>query len=121
MDLSDLVALFLGGGLFLGIAALWKAISESREKKALTETLEAKTPAEVESVVITTMTKALESAQTRITSLEREREIDKQYYQERISELTQQLRNVREELVEVEQKLAGLLAETHHSIDGRLT
>jgi hypothetical protein len=118
MDLTNLIAAVLGGGLFLGIAALIKAFSEGREKKSLQEALEAKTPAEVESVSIATMTKALESAQTRITSLEREREIDKQYYQQRITELTEQLRNVRVELVEMEVKLAGLLAETHHSIDG---
>jgi chromosome segregation ATPase len=119
MDYTNIIAVFLGGGLFLGIAALYKAISEAKEKKGLTEALEAKTPADVESVSVATMTKALESAQSRITSLERERDLDKKYYQDRIAELTEQLHRVREEMAEMEQKLSNLLAETHQQVPSR--
>jgi septal ring factor EnvC (AmiA/AmiB activator) len=111
--LSYVIPLILGGGLFKGLDALWRGISDSKEKKVLTAAIGAKTPAEVESVSVATMTRALESAQGRITSLEAERKSDKEYYQGRIQELNEQLRRVREEMASMEKKLTELLAETH--------
>lgn len=106
------VSAILGGGLFKAIGALIRAFSEFREKNSLSATIGAKTPAEIESVSVATMTSALESAQRRIKSLEDEREIDKKYYQDRISELKDQLNAMRDELVSMERKLAEILDET---------
>jgi hypothetical protein len=106
--LPVLVSGILGGGLFLGLAALYRAFSESKEKKILADSVGAKTPGEIESISVATMTKALESAQTRISSLEQERNTDKAYYQGRISELNAQLETMQIKLQEMAQELAEL-------------
>lgn len=106
------VSAILGGGLFKGITALWKAITESREKKTLSDSIGAKTPAEVESMSVTTMVTALKSAQARIQSLEAERVSDRDYYHTRIKDLNDQLTTLRRELTAMEERLSALLAET---------
>ncbi len=103
----------LGGGLFKGIEAIYSAIVNAREKAKLSAAVGAKTPAEIESVSVTTMTSALTSAQGRITSLESEREIDRVYYQTIITDLKEQLKRVRDEMLEMERKLSELLDATH--------
>lgn len=108
------ITIILGGGLFKGIEALYRAVVDSREKRQLSAVVGARTPAEIESVSIATMTAALNSAQGRITSLEKERETDRLYYQGRISEMSEQLKRVRDEMAAMEQKLAELLSETTH-------
>ena len=110
--LPYIITVVLGGGLFKGLDALYRAVTDSREKKVLSDAIGAKTPAEVESVSVSTMTKALDSAQNRISSLEAERTLDKEYYQGRIAELNDQLQRVREELIRMEKKLSSLLADT---------
>lgn len=129
------ITAILGGGLFKGLDALYRAVTDSREKRSLAATIGAKTPTEIESVSVTTMTSVLSSAETRIKSLEKERrddydhyqariavlelekETDRQYYQGRIVELTEQLHQVREAMESMETKLADLLAETQHRDD----
>lgn len=121
-----LVTAILGGGLFKGIESLYRAVSDSREKKMLSDSIGAKTPAEIESVSVATMRTALESASTRIAVLEAERSTDREYYQQRISqleeertvdrefyqtrikELTDQLQHIREEMEKMEIKLGEL-------------
>lgn len=110
--LAYAVTAVLGGGLFKGIEALIKGFSEAREKKVLGDSIGAKTPAEIESVSVATMSTALESAQARITSLEGERKLDRDYYQGRIKELSDQLASVRKELTMMEARLGQLLEET---------
>lgn len=114
--LSYAITAILGGGLFTGISALYRAIVESKEKKNLAKASGAKTPLEIESLSVATMTKALESAQNRISALEEERKSDRDYYQDRIRELTLQLQRVRDELTSMEVKVAELIAETHPAI-----
>lgn len=107
-----IISLVLGGGLLKGIESVWRAVSESQEKKILAESVGAKTPAEVESVSVATMTTALESAEKRIRSIEKERTEDRDYYLGQIAELKTQLERVRAEMHSMEQKLADLLADT---------
>lgn len=110
--LAYTITAILGGGFFKGLEAIYRAINESKEKKKLADVVGAKTPAEIESVSVATMTRALESAQHRISSLELERESDRDYYQERIRDMSQQLQRVRDEMHAMELKLSSLLAET---------
>lgn len=106
-----LITAILGGGFFKGIETLYRAVSDAREKKALSLNIGAKTPVEIESASVTTMAVALQSAQDRIEHLESERETDRSYYQARIAELTEQLHRVRNELREMEIKLSNLVAD----------
>lgn len=126
-----IITAVLGGGIFKGIEAVYRAVTETREKRVLAEVVGAKTPTEIESVAVTTMTSALESAQSRIQSLEGERRLDqehylgrialleaekltdREYYQSRILELTNQIHSMREQLETVERTLANLLQESH--------
>lgn len=126
-----MITAILGGGMFKGIESVYRAITDSKEKRTLAEAVGARTPAEIESVAVTTMTSALESAQTRIVALQAEREADRQYFQGRIStleaqkqqdqeyylarilELTEQLQHMRQEMEVMERSLAALLAETN--------
>ena len=128
---SYAITLILGGGLAKGIESVVRALTESKEKRSLAASVGARTPTEIESVSVTTMTSALTSAQSRIVSLEgerqrdheyyqniievikQERDADRAYYQGRILELTEQLQHVRQEMETMERKLAELLAETH--------
>lgn len=132
--MSDVVAYvvtaILGGGFFKATESLFRAITESKEKKALSDAVGAKTPVEIESVSVATMTTALQSSQSRIkflederekdnryyqdriTQLEKERTEDRLFYQERIKELNDQLIHVRAEMASMEKKIADLLAET---------
>src|SRR5690242_11496897 len=98
----------LGGGVFKAVESIYRAWTDSREKKSLAEQIGAKTPAEIESVSVKTMTYALTSAESRIRSLEaesvrdrehyeariavieEERQTDKEIYQARIAELSEQ-------------------------------
>lgn len=125
------ITAILGGGMFKGMESIYRAITDSREKRTLAEAVGARTPAEIESVAVTTMTSALESAQTRIRALQDEREADRQYFHGRIStleaqkqqdqeyylarilELTEQLQHMRHEMEVMERSLAALLAETN--------
>lgn len=127
---SYAITLILGGGLAKGIESLIRALTEAKEKRSLAASVGAKTPAEIESVSVTTMTSALTSAQSQIEALtearrqdqefyknrigviEKERDDDRTYYTGRIIELTEQLQHVRQEMEAMERKLAGLLAET---------
>lgn len=136
--LAYIVTAVLGGGLFKGLEALYRAVTDAREKKALADSVGAKTPVEIESVSVATMTSALESSQRRIEAIEKEREKDREYYQKRISELeaervtdreyyqarilelNEQLKHVRTELTAVERKLVELLEDTHRVADDDL-
>lgn len=129
--ISYAITLILGGGLAKGIESLVRALAESREKKSLAASVGAKTPAEIESLSVTTMASALTSAQSQIEALtearsqdqrfyenrigviEKERDDDRAYYTGRIVELTEQLQHVRQEMESMERTLAELLAETH--------
>lgn len=131
--LAYIVTAVLGGGLFKGLEALYRAVTDAREKKVLADSVGAKTPVEIESVSVSTMTSALESSQRRIEAIESEREKDRAYYQKRISELeaerisdreyyqarilelNEQLKHVRQELTAVERKLVELLEDTNHA------
>lgn len=132
--LAYIVTAVLGGGLFKGLEALYRAVTDAREKKTLADSIGAKTPVEIESVSVATMTSALESSQrrieaiekeresdrkyytSRISDLETERETDRDYYQARIIELTDQLAHVRAELMSVERKLVAFLEDTGNKI-----
>lgn len=107
-----LISLILGGGLLKAIESVYRAVTESREKKVLADSVGAKTPVEIESVSVSTMTTALESAEKRIISLEKERTSDRDYYLSQISDLKEQLERVRSEMQSMERKIAELLAET---------
>lgn len=111
-----IISLVLGGGLLKAIESVFRAVTESKEKKILAESIGAKTPAEVESVSVATMTTALESAQNRILSLEKERREDRDYYLGQISDLKAQLEFVRDEMHSMEKKIANLLADTDPDI-----
>lgn len=107
-----LISLILGGGLLKAIESVYRAVAESKEKKILADSVGAKTPVEVESVSVATMTTALESAENRIKSLEKERTSDRDYYLGQISDLKDQLERVRSEMQSMEKKIAELLADT---------
>lgn len=113
----NVIMVILGGGLLAGIGALRKAFAESKEKEALSNALDAKTPADIESVAVATMSSALTSAQSRITSLEQERSADKEYYQGIITDLKAQLAGVRVELASMEEKMRLLVADMDHKVN----
>lgn len=133
--LAYIITAVLGGGVFKGLEALYRAVTDAREKKVLSDSIGAKTPVEVESVSVATMTSALESSQKRIEALEDERGKDRAYYQNRIAELEaervndrehyqtqimelkEQLKYVRAELTAVERKVVELLEDTHHVVE----
>jgi len=104
-----ILSLVLGGGLLKGIESLFRAVTESKEKKILADSIGAKTPVEMESVSVSTMKTALESAENRIISIERERNEDRDYYLGQIADLKTQLERVRSEMQLMEQKIAELL------------
>ena len=68
---SIIIAL-LSGGLIMAIVALRRSKHENAKIDREAEAIGAKTPAEVESVAITTMTTALTSAQTQVKALEQQ-------------------------------------------------
>lgn len=107
-----LVSLFLGGGLLKAVESVYRAVTETRQKKVLTDSVGAKTPAEIESISVSTMATALDSAEGRIKQLVVEREADRQYYLAQITELKAQLEHVRAEMQSMEQKISELLADT---------
>lgn len=107
-----LVSLFLGGGLLKAVESVYRAVTETRQKKILTDAVGAKTPAEIESISVTTMATALESAENRIKQLVVDRESDRLYYLAQITELKTQLDHVRSEMQSMEQKISELLADT---------
>lgn len=106
-----IISLVLGGGLLKGIESVYRAVTESKEKKILAESVGAKTPVEVESVAVATMRTALESSELRIKSLERERKEDRDYYLGQISDLKTQLQRLRAEMKFMEDKITELLKE----------
>jgi predicted RNase H-like nuclease (RuvC/YqgF family) len=57
-----LIAVVLGGGLIAALVSVYKARSERQKMDAETEAVGAKTPAEVESIQITSMVNALNGA-----------------------------------------------------------
>lgn len=107
-----IITVLLGGGLFKGLEAFYRAVVDSREKRILSDAVGAKTPVEVESLSVSTMASALESAQKRISSLEEERETDKKFYQDRINELLNQVQELRSEIEKTEEKLRTLVDST---------
>lgn len=107
-----ILSLVLGGGLLKGIESLFRAVTESKEKKVLADSIGAKTPLEMESVSVSTMKTALESAQDRIKSIEKERNEDRVYYLGQIADLKTQLERVRSEMQLMERKIAELLNST---------
>jgi len=103
-----LVTAILGGGMGAGIATLIKARSEARSLDAGAKAVEAKLPAEVDSVVVQgaeaavlTMRSALEGAQARITELEEDRAADR----ERIAELESKVRQLEAKVRRAEEAL----------------
>lgn len=104
------LSLVLGGGLLKAIESFVRALTESKEKKILAESIGAKTPVEMESVSVSTMKTALESAENRIISIERERNEDRDYYLGQIADLKTQLERVRSEMQLMEHKIAELLS-----------
>lgn len=108
-----LVTLFLGGGLLKGIESIFRAVKDAKKDEVLTKAVGDKTPAEIESIAVTTMATALKSSEERNKQLEAERKTDREYYQAQIIELKAQLEHVRSEMQTMEQKLAELLADTH--------
>lgn len=107
--LPALVSALLSGAIGTGIGAIITARSTAREKQALANSVDARTPVEVESAAVATMTAALESAQSRIDALVKERADDRAYYEGRITDLESQLEQVRAKLREVELQLIEAL------------
>ena len=98
MELGTLVPLILGGGLLGAIATLVTSRAMAHKTRAEAAGVAAKTPAEVDSIVVQgaeaavlTMRSALESATARIAELEADRARDRQ----RIAELEQRLDELR--------------------------
>lgn len=98
----------LSGGIGAGIATLIKARSEARNLDASARAVEAKLPAEVDSVVVQgaeaavlTMRSALESATARIAELEEDRAEDRA----RIAELEQKVRELEAKVRRAEEAL----------------
>lgn len=85
--LELIITLVLGGGLLKGIEAVYRAYTEGKEKQRLGAAVGAKTPAEIESLTVSTMISVLESAEDRIKSLTAERETDRDYLQHKIDRL----------------------------------
>lgn len=98
MTLESLIPVLLSGGLFAAIATLVTSRALAGKTKAEAAGVAAKTPAEVDSIVVQgaeaavlTMRSALESATARIASLEADRAADRQ----RIAELEERLDELR--------------------------
>ena len=104
-----LITVVLSGSVFGAIAALITSKATARKTHAEAKALDAKLPAEVDSVVVQgaesavlLMRSALESAQARISQLEREREADRQ----RIAELEAKVNNLEAKVRRAEAALA---------------
>lgn len=102
------VVALLGGGLVGGVAALITGRAMARKTASETRALDAKLPAEVDSVVVQgaeaavlTMKSALDSATARITQLEEERAEDRK----RIGELEAKVRRLEERVRAAERSL----------------
>lgn len=115
-QIVTLIVAFAGGGFFTGIGALIRGWREGRAIDAEAADIGAKTPVEVESVSVTTMKTALESAQKRIEALEIERKADRDYYVGQITELQGIVKRLYTELHGVEEKLAQALRATEKSV-----
>ena len=99
-----LITVVLSGSIFSAVAAVIASRATARKTNAEAKAVDAKLPAEVDSVVVQgaesavlLMRSALESAQARIGQLEQEREAD------------------RKRIAELEAKVAGLEAKVHRA------
>lgn len=105
VDTNDVVTVvvttLLGGGIGTGVGALWSGRAVARKTTSEAKALDARVPAEVDSVVVQgaesavlVMQKALESAQSRIVILEQERDRDRA----RIAELERKVEELRDKV-----------------------
>jgi chromosome segregation ATPase len=99
--LQTLIGIALSGGLLTGIAAFVTSRSTSRQMKAQAAAVDAKLPAEIDSISVTnaeravlTMGKALEDAERRIADLRRREEAAEQV----ITQLRGELANLRRQI-----------------------
>lgn len=115
MDLSDalriITPVLFGGGVVGFVTAIIKARPQARQINARAKAIGLRTGAEAESVVITTMKTALESAQSRINALQAERENDRLYYDGRVQELEGRVSQLLNELKAVQTKLERALVD----------
>lgn len=108
MELNALVPLLLGGGLLGALATLLTSRAVAGKTRAEAAGVAAKTPAEVDSIVVQgaeaavlTMRSALESATARIAELEADRARDRQ----RIADLESRLDELRAKVDRAERAL----------------
>lgn len=106
--ITTLVTTLLAGGLGTGIGALVTGRANARKTTTEAKAIDAKLPAEVDSVVVQgaeaavlTMRSALESATNRIAQLEQEREGDRK----RIAELEAKVEDLRRKVETAERAL----------------
>lgn len=104
----------LSGGVFAAVGALITSKATARKTSAEAESLAAKLPAEVDSVVVQgaeqavlTMKAALESATSRIAQLEEEREGDRK----RIAELEAKVKRLEGKVTAAERALGDARSE----------
>jgi chromosome segregation ATPase len=116
--LVGLIAVVLGGGFFTGLASLITSRANSKQLKAQSAAVDARLPAEVDSVVVTgaeravlTMGKALDAAERRIAELEkREDEAEEVIAQLRneLADLRRQIDSCNESLRQAQARATAL-------------
>lgn len=121
LDVAVLIPLILGLGGGAGVAALLQVRAQNRAVRANADAVDAKTPAEVESVQVATMAAALQSAQSQVEAtnrqLEHEREISaakdaKLREMERVvSDLRARVQELTDELTRIAAELASYNAD----------
>lgn len=110
-----IVSAILGGGIFTAVSSIIKARGDAKKATAEGRKIGATTEVEVDSIAVATMSKALASAQERITALQAEREQDRIYYTGRIEELERRVDTLRAEVSKAEEQLAAVLASTEQT------
>lgn len=118
---TTLVTVLLSGGVFAAIATLITSRAVARKSNSETKAIDAKTPVEVDSIAVQgadmavlTMSRALESATSRIDQLEREREEDRRRIrdlEDKVEELRGKVETAEAALADARQTGAQLTAE----------